>query len=168
LQNLRRLKQIIILGQRLRKALYVSGNIMRYTTIILSLLLTVTTLAQKSKKEPIHFQVSCGFAAYTDKEIIEFKKGILLNDSVRIRKKLISGSEMEQVLSAIVLKYYLRKDDIHLSSAELDKIDQISHSKRQFELCHTCTYQDKGTLQDLFNDKRGMPSYKIIEQFLLR
>jgi hypothetical protein len=141
---------------------------MKFRVLILVLLLTNHAFPQEGYKEPLFLSISCGFAAQTDQEIVNFRHHASLKDSVIIKKYLHDGSDLEQVLSAILLRYYYSKGQLQLSTYELRIISAISKSKRKYELCYTCTFQEKGTIKDLFKKKNETASYSIIEGYLLK
>jgi hypothetical protein len=140
---------------------------MKFRVLILAILLTHSVYSQNSSKEPLYIQITCGSGAQTTKEINRFKEEAQLKDSSIIKKKLIEGLEFDQVLSAIILWHYYLNRQVTLSPIEYKKITEISKSKRKFELCFTCTFHEKGTLKDLFNEKKAMCSYTIIKEYLL-
>jgi hypothetical protein len=117
--------------------------------------------------EPTYFQVTCGLAARTSREIQNFKKDSHLQASSRIKEKLIKGSKPERVLIAIILKHYYSTHLVSLSATGLDKLSRIVNSGRKVELCFTCTFQETGTLKGLFNQKKSLTSFEIIKGYLL-
>ena len=137
-----------------------------YLTFIY-LLFSLVSFSQKSNTDIVGFDVFCGAGAQTSKEIQVFQK---LNDSKNysaIRKKLFEGTSTEEVLSAILLIEYSSNKLVELTQGELDKINQIAKSERKFSFCFTCTFHEKGTLEQLFAKKRLFPVYELMKRSLL-
>ena len=139
---------------------------MKVRVLILALLSTNLLMSQKLENK-LDFQIMCGFAAYTSADIQDFKTFVDQKDSVTIKNKLFEGAEIEQILSAIILKHYNENSFLKLSKSEMGKIIEVSKSKSKFSICFTCTFQQEGTVKQLFNQKDYLPSYNIIEEYLL-
>jgi hypothetical protein len=123
---------------------------------------------QATKNTQVYFQVICGAGGYTSKEIASFRSSYCkLEDSSDLRAKLFYGSALEQILSAIILQHYYSEAQLKLSKNESDKIKQISKSKAKFSLCFTCTFQQEGTLKQLFNSQKYSTSLGILKEYLL-
>src|SRR5687768_11970573 len=117
---------------------------------LICLLFTINSSGQKTEKDIIQFNVTSGAAGYTSGEIEAFQKLLSSNDYSAIRKKLLEGTEKEQVLSAILIieEYSLYPDE--LSQVEVDKLYRITKSQRKFSLYFTCLHHEEGTLEQLF------------------
>ena len=74
---------------------------------------------------------------------------------------------MEQVLSTILLQYYLSDSLIDLTKDEQTKILQIVRSKTRFSFCYTCTYSEEGTLRQFFARKKNPAAHNLVRQKLL-
>jgi hypothetical protein len=90
-----------------------------------------------------------------------------LRDSIIIKKKLFKGSELEQVLSVIVLKHYQGNKLLELSHPEINQMRNNSRSKKKFTLCYTCLFHQQGTEKQLFGKRKYIGSYKIIRYYLI-
>lgn len=130
------------------------------TTIYL--FVSISSFSQINNSEIIQFDVLCGAGAKTSKEIEDFKILNSLKNFDVIRKKLVEGSYMEQVLSTILLNYYQTNKIVDLTKTELRAITQIEKSRRKYSLCFTCTFQKEGTLKQLF--KQGLEG--LIKEYI--
>lgn len=137
---------------------------MKCIVFLLSIFLSCTCIGQ-SEKEKLYIKVICGAGTQNSEEIESFKLISSAKDSAEIRNKLIVGSDIEQVLSAILLLHYSSNGIFKLSHNELTKIKILSKSRRKFILCFTCTYHEEGTLKKLFKQK--LAAFEIIKQYLL-
>ncbi|HZH35637.1 MAG TPA: hypothetical protein VEX65_00070 [Flavisolibacter sp.] len=139
---------------------------MRVFLSISVLFFSVFSSAQDSKAEAIRFAVTCAAGAQTSPEIDAFKQLHEKKDYETIREKLFAGSEMEQVLSAMLLKHYSSTVVVDVSKQEQEKIDQLAKSKRRFFFCFTCTSSEEGTLKQLFAGKKHM-TYELVKGTML-
>ena len=137
---------------------------MKLLLFIIGFILSHISFGQK-EKEQLYFRVFCGGGAQTSKEIKSFKLISSLKDSVEIKTKLLEGSDLEQILSAIILTYYYSNGTLKLSHPLREKINNLSKSRRKFILCYTCTYHEEGTLKKLFKKKTA--AFIIIKGYLL-
>ena len=138
-------------------------RILLFSYILLSSFLS---WSQNKHKKEIFFGVVCGSGAQTSEEIRSFKLLYELADYRKIREKLFDGSSIEQVLSAILLKYYLSTNTFNLTEPEKKKIDQLSKSRTRFEICYTCLYTRKGTLKQFFSEKDQV-NYQLVKHAML-
>ena len=139
---------------------------MKILLTLVYFLVSVCSFSQKGNADILHFSVVCGFGAQTSEEILAFHKLNNLKEYSMIRKMLLEGTDIEKVLSTIILKEHYLNNRVELTSIELDKINQIAKSNRRFSLCFTCTLQEDGTLKQLFTKKRLLPIYEIIKESL--
>jgi hypothetical protein len=130
------------------------------------MLATVPGQSQNKTRDTLYIEISCGFGAQTSKAIQSFKTIVDLNDTAAIQNKLFADSKLEQVLAAITLKYYKRLSPLRLTDSQEKKLQEISKFKDKFSLCFTCTFQQQGTVKELFNRKEYVGSYSVIESFL--
>src|SRR4026207_947085 len=101
---------------------------MKVLVIILIILATTKLHSQNKPESELNFQIFCGHLAQTSKDIRSFKEIIDLKDTAFILKKLLKGSKLEQILSAITLKYYQASIGIELTKVEQKRLNQISRS----------------------------------------
>lgn len=140
---------------------------MKYIAFILCIFVSVYGQSQENIASTLSIEITCGFASQTSQDIQAFKSLINLNDTTAIRNKLFEGSKLEQILTAIILRYYKVNGLLRLTEDQQKKIIEVSKLKDRFSLCFTCTFHQEGTVKKLFNDKKYFNSYSIIERFLL-
>ena len=126
---------------------------MKLSLIFIYLFTSLYCFSQKSNNQIIQIDISCGVAAQTSKEIHDFRRLNNSKDFPEIRKKLVEGSYVEQVLSSILLDHYQAAKIVDLTTTEVKAINRIEKSRRKFSLCFTCTFQREGTLKQLFKQK---------------
>lgn len=124
-------------------------------------------LAQRGDQNILDISVSCGFGAYTSKEIQSLQDLNSSKDFKAIKSKLLEGTDIEAVLSVIILKEYYTNKLFELNALELSKIRQLEKSNEKFSFCYTCTYQKRGTLKQLFSNKNDF-IYKLLKERLLK
>lgn len=136
--------------------------------IIFSILLIVQVTYAHAQKKGVEIDLSiyCGFGAYTSDEIKAFKNLVTGKDTLTIRHKLFNGAAIEQIMSTIVLMHYHKNGPIKLSKREADKMFHVSNWRNTFLICYTCTFQQKGTVKQLFNRKKYLASYSVVEDYL--
>jgi len=125
------------------------------------LLFSVISWSQDKEAEAMRFAVTCSAGAWTSTEIETFKLLHEQKDYKTIRNKLFAGGEMEQVLSAMLLKHYSSTGVVEVSKQEQEKIGQLAKSKRRFFFWFGCTSSEDGTLKQLFAGKKHMISELI-------
>jgi len=140
---------------------------MKAVVLILSLFVVVQAQSQNNDGDELDLQISCGFGGKSSFEILMFKKIVDRNDTWTLRRKLFSGSKLEQILSVIMLRRLEKRNSIKLTPDELKKLEDISNLEDKFSLCYTCTFGQEGTVKQLFYSKNYLASYNIIEGFLL-
>ena len=146
--------------------LYYNSVNMRMFLAISVLLFSVLSRAQNKEAATIPFLVTCAAGAQTSPEIEAFKQLHEKKDYKAIRENLFSGSSMEQVLSAMLLKHYSSTGVVEVSKHEQEKIDQLARSKRRFFFCFGCTSSEEGTLKQLFAGKKHM-TYELVKGTML-
>jgi hypothetical protein len=141
---------------------------MKLVAFILSIFVSFLCHSQDKTSDELYFDISCGFAAQTSKEIQAFKSIVDLGDTAAIADKLYLGSKLEQILAAIVVRYYQKNASFRLTKDQEKRMREISNLKYKFSLCFTCTFRQKGIVKELFDKKRYLASYSIIEYYLTR
>jgi len=130
------------------------------------MLATVGLFAQEKVEDDLNFEIFCGSGAHISKGIVLFKEIVDTHDTIALRKKLFADTKLEQILTAITLTYYRGNTHLRLTRNEQQKIKEISKFKDKFSVCFTCLFYQQGTVKQLFNRKKYLESYAIIESFL--
>jgi len=139
---------------------------MKFVAFIFSLFVSSHGQAQDKPGDKLNLEILCGSGAQTSKDIQAFKIIVDLNDTTAISNKLFVGSKLEQVLSAITLRYYQTSGSFLLTEGQEKRIREISKFKDKFSLCFTCTFHQEGSVKRLFYRRNHLSSYSIIETFL--
>ena len=134
--------------------------------------ISCTSFSQTNKTEETTIAIACGIVGTSSPEIVTFQKLHRSNDYVTIRKKLINGTELEKLISAVMLQEYHSVKKIILSQSEKNKISELKNSKRRYSLCYTCTANLTGTYAQLFKQEKSssrlaLNAYDLIKDQVL-
>lgn len=126
---------------------------------------TVKVSAQVDNSDTVWIRIGCGAAGVTDNEFYAFKPLVKHRDLASIRKKLLAGNRLEQVLSLVVLRDASIKPSIKFSQQEQVVVDALQTSTHHFYLCFTCTVSEEGNLKQLFAGEKSR-TYELIRSKL--